>query len=153
VFRRSRAAAYHPRYTFPVPSLPWDFVVLGVPASQQASGRRRALWKAAVAAAARAAWPTEDSPLTDKLQIRITCYHDSAPPLDADNMLKPIQDALIGIVYEDDRQLLDTHGALRDVNDPYWVRGMSPALGEGFHSDGPFVHIRIDVPPELGRLP
>lgn len=89
----------------------------------------------------------------DKLQIRITCYHDSAPPLDADNMLKPIQDALIGIVYEDDRQLLDTHGALRDVNDPYWVRGISPALGEGFHSDGPFVHIRIDVPPELGRLP
>ena len=111
------------------------------------------MWKAAVAAAARAAWPTEDPPLIDKLQIRITCYHDDAPPLDADNMIKPIQDALIGIVYEDDRQLLDTHGALRDVNGQYWVRGVSTALGEGFHSDGPFVHIRIDTPPELGRLP
>lgn len=137
----------------PVASLPWDFKVLGVPASQQASSRRRTLWKADVAAAARAAWPAGDPPLTDKLQIHVTCYHDNAPPLDADNMLKPIQDALIGIVYEDDRQILDTHGALRDVNGRYWVRGMSVALGEGFNSDGPFVHVKIDVPPELGMLP
>jgi hypothetical protein len=49
--------------------------------------------------------------LTDKLQIQITCFHDSATPLDADNMLKPIQDALIGIVYDDDRTPAARSGA------------------------------------------
>ena len=99
-----------------MPSLPWDFIVLGVPASVQSKSPTRLRWKAVVASAARAAWPIGDPPLQDKLQIHITCYHDSAPPLDVDNMLKPIQDALIGIVYLDDDQLTDTHGYLRDVN-------------------------------------
>jgi Holliday junction resolvase RusA-like endonuclease len=90
--------------------LPWDFIVLGIPASVQSKSPTRVRWKAAVAAAARAAWPSGDQPLPCKLQIHVTCYHDSAPPLDVDNMLKPIQDALISIVYVDDNQLTDTHG-------------------------------------------
>jgi crossover junction endodeoxyribonuclease RusA len=136
-----------------VPQLPWDCVVLGVPASVQSNSRSRARWKAVVAAAAQAAWPAGDPPLTDKLQIHITCYHDSAPPLDVDNMLKPIQDALIGIVYQDDDQLMDTHGYLRDVNGHFLVRGMTPAQADGFVSGGPFVHIRIELPAAPGRLP
>ncbi|MEU1588468.1 MULTISPECIES: RusA family crossover junction endodeoxyribonuclease [Micromonospora] len=134
-------------------SLPWDFVVLGVPVSVQAKSTSRTRWKAAVSAAARAAWPAGGEPLRGRLQIHVTCYHDSAPPLDVDNMLKPIQDALIGIVYVDDGQLVDCHGHLRDVNAQYGVRGMTPAQAHGFVSDGPFVHVRIEPAPELGRLP
>ena len=33
-----------------------------------------------------------------------------APQLDVDNMLKPILDAMIGVVYQDDKQLTDLHG-------------------------------------------
>ena len=139
-------------YTVRMPVLPWDFVVIGTPLSSQASGTSKARWKAAVAAVARAAWPSGEPPLTDKLQIQITCFHDSAPPLDADNMLKPIQDALIGIVYEDDRQLTDTHGAMRDINDRYLLKGVTPALAEGFVAGVAFVHIRVAEPPDQGRL-
>jgi crossover junction endodeoxyribonuclease RusA len=85
--------------------------------------------------------------------MHVTCYHDTAPPLDVDNMLKPIQDALIGIVYLDDGQLIDIHGHLRDVNAHYVVRGMTPAQADGFMSNGVFVHIRVELPPSAGSLP
>lgn len=68
-------------------------------------------------------------------------------------MLKPIQDALCGIVYVDDDQLTDTHGHLRDINGQYRVKGMTPAQADGFVSNGPFVHIRLEMPPEAGELP
>lgn len=103
--------------------------------------------------AAQAAWPQGDPPLQDKLQVHVICYHDSAPPLDVDNMLKPIQDALIGIAYVDDGQVTDIHGYLRDVNDRYEVRGMTPAQADGFVSNQAFVHIRVELPPSAGRLP
>jgi crossover junction endodeoxyribonuclease RusA len=135
-----------------VPSLPWDFVVLGVPASVQARSARRSRWKAEVRAAALAAWAAGEQPIVDKVQLHVTYYHEGAP-LDVDNMLKPIQDALCGIVYADDSQLTDTHGHLRDLNGGYRVRGMTPAQADGFVSNGPFVHIRIETPSDPEELP
>lgn len=132
--------------------LPWDFVVIGVPASSQGSSRRRASWKATVAAAARAAWPMEEPPLACDLQIQITFFHEDAP-LDVDNMLKPIQDALIGIVYDDDKQITDTHGGRRNLNSAFRVRGVSPALASGFVGGEPFVHVRLSLPPNSEELP
>jgi crossover junction endodeoxyribonuclease RusA len=136
-----------------VPSLPWDFTVIGTPASAQAKGPTRRRWQQMVAAAAVVAWPVGESPFADKLEIHVTCYHDSAAPLDVDNMLKPIQDALIGIVYVDDDQLTATHGYLRDINLPYEVRGMTAAQAHGFVSNEPFVHVRIETPSSTSRLP
>jgi crossover junction endodeoxyribonuclease RusA len=144
------------RYLLPydarVPSLPWDFSVLGVPASVQASAARRRAWKAAVKIAAQQAWPTGEPPLARKVQIHITFYHDSTP-LDVDNMLKPIQDALCGLVYDDDNQVSDTHGHLRDLNGAYRVRGMTPAQSDGFVANSPFVHVRIEEPSDPLELP
>lgn len=82
----------------------------------------------------------------------MTYYYDGAR-LDVDNMLKPIQDALCGIVYEDDKQLTGTHGYLCDLNAAYKVRGLTPAQASGFTSNGPFVHIRIEMPSPPGELP
>jgi crossover junction endodeoxyribonuclease RusA len=135
-----------------VASLPWDFVVPGVPVSVQAKRPSIARWKQVVQTAARAAWPGGASPLGCKLQLHITYFHDAAP-LDVDNMIKPIQDALCGIIYIDDNQLIDTHGHLRDINDRYYVRRMTPAQAHGFSSGQPFVHIRAELPSREGELP
>lgn len=136
-----------------MPDLPWDMVVLGVPASVQTKSRsRRARWKADVVTAAQAAWPVGDPPLTHRLQVKITFFHLDAP-LDVDNMLKPIQDALIGIVYDDDKQVIDVHGSVRDVKAPYRVFGMTEALARGFGASSPFVHIRVDEAPDEQELP
>jgi hypothetical protein len=135
-----------------VTSSPWDFVVLGVPVSVQAKKVSIRRWKQMVQAAAQAAWPVGDPPLDFKMQLHVTYYHDGAP-LDVDNMLKPIQDALCGVVYVDDNQLTDTHGHLRDLNEPYIVRGMTLAVATGFSSGDPFVHIRAEMPSPAGVLP
>ncbi|MEU5995250.1 RusA family crossover junction endodeoxyribonuclease [Spirillospora sp. NPDC047418] len=135
-----------------MPSLPWDFVVLGIPASVQSKSPTRRRWKTKVSTAALAAWTAGDPPLASKVQIHITFYHESAP-LDVDNMIKPIQDALCGIAYVDDAQLTDTHGHLRDINEPYRVRGMTPAQADGFVSGGPFVHVRIEEAAADWELP
>ena len=135
-----------------MPNLPWDFSILGVPVSVNARRSSIQRWKGQVHAAAQGAWPAGDAPCACKVQIHITFYHDSAPP-DVDNMLKPIQDALCGVVYVDDSQLTDTHGHLRDINDQYRVKGMTPAQAAGFVADTAFVHIRIELPPPAGELP
>ena len=134
--------------------LPWDFVVPGVPVSIQTKNRaRKAQWKTSVAAAASAAWPPGQSPLTEKLRIQITYFHDSAP-LDVDNQMKLIQDALSGIVFVDDSQLTDRHGHLRDLNGAYRVRGkMTAELGKGFSFDGPFVHVKLLAQGDIEELP
>ena len=100
-------------YSLGMADLPWDCVVLGIPRSVQANKASIQRWKATVRAAAEAAWLADCLPLDHEVQIHVTYYHDGAP-LDVDNMLKPIQDALCGIVYEDDKQLTDTHGHLRN---------------------------------------
>ena len=136
-----------------MPNLPWDMVVLGIPASMQTKSKsRKQRWMADVAAAAQAAWPAAEPPLTQSVKITVTYFHLDAP-LDADNMLKPIQDALAGIVYDDDKRVIDVHGSLRDVTGPFRVFGMTAALAEGFTSGGPFVHIRVEDPPSLEELP
>lgn len=133
--------------------LPWDFVVFGVPVSVQSkNGRSKNRWKTKVSVAAQAAWPKDTPPLGDKLQIHFTYFHDAAP-LDVDNMLKLIQDALCGIVYHDDDQITDVHGHIRDINGAYKIRGITTALAAGFSAGGPFVHVRVELPSDDEELP
>jgi crossover junction endodeoxyribonuclease RusA len=132
--------------------LPWDCVVHGVPASVQAKSATRTRWKAAVAEAATQAWPTSEAPLSVPVQVTVTYFYDGEA-LDVDNMLKPIQDALIGIALEDDNCVTDVRGAKRDLGNAFAVRGMSRALADGFVSGNPFVHVRIDHPPDHKELP
>ena len=94
----------------------------GVCAGQPSSKNR---WKAAVADAARDAWPVDVLPLTGAVSLTLTYFHDGAP-LDADNMIKPTQDALIGTAIVDDGQVKDVHASLRDLNGRYEVRSLRP---------------------------
>lgn len=49
-------------------------------------------------------WPVGQSPVTWQLQITVVYYHDvNAGSVDNDNLLKPVQDALNGVIYVDNR--------------------------------------------------
>lgn len=136
--------------------LPWDFVVPGTPVSINSKNKAlKARWKAAVASAASMVWPDGHPLLTDNdLEISITHYHDSATPLDVDNSMKLIQDALSGVIYLDDKQLVTRHSYLLDLNGTYRVRGkMSAELGRGFSFDAPFVHVKISRRADPQELP
>lgn len=136
-----------------MPIVPWSTMALGIPTSVQTkSTARRTRWKAHVRAAAQADWPQLDPPLAQPLQLKITYFH-LGTPLDVDNMIKPIQDALIGIAYDDDKRISDVHGSLRDLTGPFRLQGLTPLLARGFMSQGPFVYIQIEEPPNLEVLP
>lgn len=134
-----------------MPQLPWEFVALGVPISSQASGTSKTRWKSTVAVAAQAAWGT-DPPLDIEVMLQLTYFHESAP-LDVDNMIKPIQDALNGIVYVDDKQVARVVSTRSDLDGSFRVRGLSEPLAVGFMSDGPFVHVKVLPPPDAQELP
>ena len=129
-----------------------EFVVLGVPISAQTHNNgAKVAWMTSVADAARDAWGPR-GPLSDDLAAFVTYYGVGGWHLDLDNMAKPILDAVTGVVWSDDKQLVDIHPARRELDGLYYLRGISEALAKGFVSDGAFVHMKITTPPDRRRL-
>jgi len=129
--------------------LPFEFTVDGPLISHQARPKSRVKsWQQFVRDAAAGRWPSETAPVTARLKFTVTYYHDGVSVrLDNDNLVKPIQDALNDLVYQDDRQITDTVVRKTDVNGSFRVRGMSIVLAEGFCRGNEFLHIRIELAP------
>lgn len=134
--------------------LPFEFVVIGVPVSYQAANRLRlADWRSLVRATAMRRWPTPQLPLVQRLKITVVYYHEGdRTRLDNDNLLKPIQDALNGLVYVDDRQLTDTVVCKTSIDGRFFVRGISSVHVEGFIRGAEFIYVRIDDAPDHAEL-
>lgn len=137
--------------------LPFEFVVIGKPISHQTKDRKRLqAWKEKVRRAAEAFWAGR-SPLGEYLRVVITHYFDvpmgeeSGVP-DSDNIVKPVRDALNGVIYVDDYQITDFNSRRRNLNDSFRVRGMSIALAEGFCKGEEFLHIKIESAPDPSDL-
>jgi crossover junction endodeoxyribonuclease RusA len=123
--------------------IPFDFVVEGPPVSQQTKNRKRLqAWKQTVLQAATRYWQVGNAPSTDELSIVVTNFYDSVTP-DVDNIVKPIQDALIGLVYVDDNQITDCNTRKRKIDGAFKVKGLSRALADGFVNYKDFVHVKI----------
>lgn len=132
--------------------IPFEFSVLGTPVSQQTKNRQRLRgWKQQVRTAAEQRWPNGDPPETGELRVTVAYYYDEVP-LDADNMVKPVLDALEGLVYEDDGQIMDVKVGKRNLDGSFRVRGMSSAAAEGFVSGQEFVHVKVEEAPDQRDL-
>jgi hypothetical protein len=130
-----------------------EFTVPGPPISHQ-SGNKALLqsWKAQVQAAAARVW--KKPPLATLVQCTImNFYAGSAPPLDDDNMVKPIRDALNGLVYADDKQIRHAHHVQTSIDERFRVRGVSRVLLEAFSAGNEFVYVRIEDAPDETLLP
>ena len=132
--------------------IPFEFSIVGPPISQQAKSGSRNRWKSAVANAARAALPAGTQPTGSDVAIRITYYYDGDTP-DVDNIIKPIQDALIGVVYVDDCQVVHTQSSRTRIDGSFTIRGASVVLLNAFSARDPFVHISVTDPPDMSKLP
>lgn len=84
-----------------------EFLASGRPVSVQAGGSSGRLkdWKAAVTAKAKETCGKNGDPYRGKVSIVITHIHSGAAA-DLDNTLKPILDALVGVSYTDDEQIV-----------------------------------------------
>lgn len=124
---------------------PFEFTFEGPPLSLQSkSGTRKRAYKARVAAAARSALPAGFAPTTDSVNIVITYYYEGDTP-DVDNIIKPIQDSLNGLVYIDDQQIADTRSRKREINSSYKIRNASLPIVQAFSNGAEFIHVKIDL--------
>ncbi|MCW3054238.1 MAG: crossover junction endodeoxyribonuclease RusA [Chthonomonadales bacterium] len=126
--------------------LPFEFTVDGPPVSQQARPRTRLQdWKRFVRAEASKRWPSGTLPISAPVQIIVVYYHDGpSVSIDDDNMVKPIQDALNGLVYVDDNLIVDTTIRKTDLNGSFKLHGLSRVLAEGFIRNREFIYVRVE---------
>jgi Holliday junction resolvase RusA-like endonuclease len=125
--------------------LPFEFTVLGPPVSHQSQNKAKlAVWRQLVRRTAAERWG-EREVLGRPLKITVTYYHEGqAVLLDNDNMVKPVQDALIGLVYEDDRYITDTVLRKTSIDGKFKVRGLPMVLLEALSVGDEFLHVVID---------
>jgi len=125
---------------------PFEFTVTGPPISLQTKNKARLRqWKDKVLKAAKSSWNSENVSYKDPLTISITYFYETEPP-DVDNIIKPIQDALIGLIYEDDSQIVSAKSTKKDINGSYRIRWMSTVLAKAFCQGDDFLYIKISVP-------
>ncbi len=74
--------------------------------------------------------------------LQITYFYDSVA-MDVDNIVKPIQDALIGLAYVDDTQVTDILVRKRDLSGNFRIEYMTSILAEGFSRGNEFLHIVV----------
>jgi crossover junction endodeoxyribonuclease RusA len=130
----------------------FEFAIIGIPVSQQTRRKARLKeWKEAVRSAAREQWPNGKPLVNQPIQIIATYYYEDVP-LDTDNMIKPVQDALKGLIYSDDCLVTDSRAAKRNLAGRFRVKGMSPVLAAGFCSGREFIHVKILESPSQEEL-
>ena len=133
------------------PVLPVEFRVTGIPISHQSHNKALLeAWRGRVVVAAQSAIPAGASPVATLVELHVVYYYEgsSAQIPDEDNLLKPIQDALRGIIYQDDRQVMDGTCRKRDIDRAFKVRRCSPVLADGFVQGDEFVHVVVSEAPD-----
>jgi crossover junction endodeoxyribonuclease RusA len=130
--------------------LPFEFVIPHRPVSQQARRQSRLReWKEFVARQARVAMSGPQSLATEPVALRLLYLYDEAA-LDVDNILKPIQDALVGILLTDDSVITDVEIRRRWRGTTFTLNAVTPVLAAGLALGREFVYVMLsDAPPDI----
>jgi len=117
--------------------------VPGVPVSLAARNRsRKHAWTERVRQVASSTLKGPQFPLLGPIAVCITYFHED-PPLDVDNMIKPILDGLWPEVFPDDSQVQDVCGSRRDLMGATTFRDPSEQLLDALSWNLPFVYLRV----------
>lgn len=132
---------------------PFEFVIPQRPVSAQARRQARLReWKDFVAEHARLAIAVPRALATDPVALRLLYLYDEAA-LDVDNILKPILDALIGVLLEDDSVITDVELRRRSRQTTFTLNVVSPVLAAGLALDKEFVYVALSDAPAQDVLP
>ena len=133
--------------------LPFEFVIPQRPVSQQARRQSRLReWKAFVAEHARLAITEPRDLPSDPVALRLLYVYDEAA-LDVDNILKPIQDALVGVLLGDDSIITDVEIRRRWRRTTFTLNAVSPTLAAGLALGHEFVYVALSDAPAQDVLP
>jgi crossover junction endodeoxyribonuclease RusA len=113
------------------------------PVSHQAKNRENLqAWKDYIYGRARNEW-SGGTPYT-KVGLRLTLvYLCDESPADIDNIIKPIQDALVGVVYADDSLISDVDSHRRFLSDAIDLTNLPPLLITGISLGEECIYVRV----------
>lgn len=108
-------------------------------------GDARRRWQEQIRQAGKAAATGLPPSSVDSFVLRIAYFYVEEGPADLDNIVKPIQDALQGIAYVDDSQVVDLVASKRRKGSTdERLLTLTPILASGFSGGSDFVHIAVD---------
>ncbi len=120
----------------------FEFLIPRRPLSGQTKNRGNLhAWKQYVRQEAAKSWTGTPLSATD-IQLSLVYLCDENAPVDTDNIVKPIQDALIGVVYEDDLFVTDVESHRRPVTGTFDITQFPRLLLDGLASGKECVFVR-----------
>ena len=126
-----------------------DFLIPRRPVSLQTKNRTNLRnWKRYVRTQAGKNWtraPFRNASFSLKL-----FYWCGSDPVDADNIIKPIQDALVGLVYVDDVRVIDVECHRRSLYGAFDIAEFPPLLLQGLLSGDECVYVQVGLASSLG---
>jgi crossover junction endodeoxyribonuclease RusA len=114
---------------------------------QSSSSEHKQAWRDYIYGRAFAEW--KSAPITSGALKFTVVYLCEQHPIDVNNIIKPIQDALNSLVYADDSLITDVTGHLRYLSDPIDLVNLPPLLADGVIGGVECVYVRIAEAREL----
>lgn len=132
------------------PMQTFEFLIPKRPVSHQTKSRTNLqAWKTYVREEAAKIWNSEAPPVSSpSLRFTIVYLCDNSPA-DIDNIIKPIQDALVGLVFEDDFLVSDVDSHRRPLQEPIDVTNLPPLLQCGVIEGNECVYVRVSDAQDL----
>lgn len=107
----------------------FEFLIPKRPVSLQTKNRRNLQsWKSYVRHVAAQAWPSGVPAVADAYLCLSIVYLCDSSPADIDNIIKPIQDALVGLAFRDDFLVSDVDSHRRFLSEPIDLVELPPLL-------------------------
>lgn len=121
----------------------FEFLLPRRPVSLQA--KRLQTWKAYIRAEAARVWTATPS---NAAAFRLTLvYLCNTSPVDIDNIIKPIQDALETVLYPADELITDVDSHRRLFTDPFDLTNLPSLLIQGIALQQECVYVRVQAGP------
>lgn len=120
----------------------FEFLIPRRPVSLQTKNRKNLqAWKNFVCAEAKKDW---SGVLHNSSDLHLTLvYLCDDDPVDVDNIIKPIQDALVGTIYDDDLLISDVESHRRSLTGVFDIAKYPSLLVNGILSGTECVYVRI----------
>lgn len=129
----------------------FEFIIHKRPVSLQTKNRvNLQAWKAFVRGEASKLWISGSPPVASPALRFTIVYLCDDSPADIDNIIKPIQDALVGLVFEDDFLVSDVDSHRRFLQEPIDVTNLPPLLRSGVAEGNECVYVRVSDAQDLG---
>lgn len=127
----------------------FEILIQRRPVSQQTRRRERLReWQSYVRSQAEGVWSSDQAPREGLVALTLLYLYEEAA-LDVDNIAKPIQDALKGLVFTDDALVSDAIIRRRNLAGEFDLTDVPSLVLEGFERGGEFIYVRVtEAPPQ-----